>query len=243
MVSIRGRYEYDDEDLTPGKKKGTKGGLSQNLYDTNGDLKSAASFIPDDPNAEPEHDDPSVIYIETAPPVKSKEQEVFEQAIQEQISRFIDYGLATAKPHLQRVWRERARPAIQSKWEQRPRLRRANRQLASGGASVAAMRVMVAEEIKDASAEYRQNPTSTEAQARLMMAMFMRALSDEQLDLVANAEIVLDEGYEELECRLAELPAPQVARMIEDLEASPSLLTDGTFDLGMVLGLGPADKD
>mgnify|MGYP005989492869 CR=1 FL=1 len=45
MVSIKGRFEYDDGDLTPGKKK--EGGLHQNLYDSAGDLKGSARFIPD----------------------------------------------------------------------------------------------------------------------------------------------------------------------------------------------------
>ena len=251
MVSIRGRYEYDDDDLTPGKKK--EGGLHQNLFDGDGKLRGSARFTPDAEQAEegdstPEYFDPvyeEELTRELTAAERRRESERNENAelITKVFVHLLAIGTAKAKPHLQRFLNEKARPAIQAKWEQRPRLQRANRQLASGGPSVAEVRVMVAEEIEDASAEYRQNPTGTEAQARLMMAMFMRALSDEQLDLVANADIVLDEGYEELERRLAELPAPQVARMIENLEASPSLLTEGTFDLGMVLGLGPADKD
>lgn len=34
MVSIDGRYVYDDDDLTPGTKK--EGGLHQNLFDKDG---------------------------------------------------------------------------------------------------------------------------------------------------------------------------------------------------------------
>ena len=46
MASIKGRYEYDDDDLTPGKKK--EGGLHQNLFDSEGNLKGSARFIPDE---------------------------------------------------------------------------------------------------------------------------------------------------------------------------------------------------
>ncbi len=43
--SINGRYVYDDDDLTPGKKK--EGGLHHNLFDRDGKLKGHARFIPD----------------------------------------------------------------------------------------------------------------------------------------------------------------------------------------------------
>ncbi|HET6295674.1 MAG TPA: hypothetical protein VFG33_19960 [Kribbella sp.] len=94
MVSIRGRYEYDDDDLTPGKKK--EGGLHQNLFDSDGNLKGSARFIPEDPH----QDQPSMIFVynETAPPLKSKEQEAFERAVSDQLSRLVDYGIAKAKP-------------------------------------------------------------------------------------------------------------------------------------------------
>lgn len=46
MPRIPGFYEYDDDDLTPGKKK--EGGLHQNLYNDDGKLKGNARFIPDE---------------------------------------------------------------------------------------------------------------------------------------------------------------------------------------------------
>src|SRR6188472_2472863 len=45
MAKIHGTYEYND-DLTPGKKK--EGGLHQNLFDSDGNLKGSARFIPDE---------------------------------------------------------------------------------------------------------------------------------------------------------------------------------------------------
>jgi hypothetical protein len=41
---ISGHYEWDDDDLTPGHKK--KGGLHQNLFDSEGNLKGSARSSP-----------------------------------------------------------------------------------------------------------------------------------------------------------------------------------------------------
>ena len=46
MGRIPGYYEWDDDDLTPGRKK--EGGLHQNLFDADGILKGSAQFIPAD---------------------------------------------------------------------------------------------------------------------------------------------------------------------------------------------------
>lgn len=53
MARIRGTYEYDDDDLTPGKKK--EGGLHQNLFDEQGNLKGSARFIPDEDQPEEDY--------------------------------------------------------------------------------------------------------------------------------------------------------------------------------------------
>jgi hypothetical protein len=44
MARIRGHYEWDDDALTPGRKK--EGGLHQNLYDSAGNLRATpGSFL------------------------------------------------------------------------------------------------------------------------------------------------------------------------------------------------------
>lgn len=181
------------------------------------------------------------VYNETAPPMKSREQEAFERAVSEQVSRLVDYGIAKAKPHVQKFWHEKARPAIQSKWESRPRRRKLDRQLAASEPIVVEATVVdSSNELMAASEEYRQNMSSAEAQARYMMALAAKAFSEEQMRIVAKANIDDGEGFAELERTLTELPPKQVAHMIENLEANPCLLIEGTFDLGKVLGLGPA---
>ncbi|HET6295673.1 MAG TPA: hypothetical protein VFG33_19955 [Kribbella sp.] len=96
-------------------------------------------------------------------------------------------------------------------------------------------------ELMTASEEYRSNMSSAEAQARYMMALAAKAFSEEQMRIVANANIDDGEGFAELERTLAELPPQQVTHMIENLEADPSLLIEGAFDLGKGIGLHPAD--
>ncbi len=104
MPSIKGRYEYDDEDLTPGKKR--EGGLHQNLYDRQGELKGSARFIPDDDDG---------YRAEVAPPAKTRRQEEFEQALSDLASLLLEDAIARLKPHALRFWHGRARPAIRSK--------------------------------------------------------------------------------------------------------------------------------
>ena len=55
MGRIPGYYEWDDDDLTPGRKK--EGGLHQNLFDADGSLKGSARFVPAD------EVDPDPIYV------------------------------------------------------------------------------------------------------------------------------------------------------------------------------------
>lgn len=97
-------------------------------------------------------------------------------------------------------------------------------------------------ELMAASEEYRRDMSSAEAQARYMMALAAKEFSEEQMRIVANANIDDGEGFAELEATLAELPPQQVAHMIENLEANPSFI-EGAFDLGNVLGLNAADGD
>jgi hypothetical protein len=244
VVRIRGSYEYDDDNLTPGKKK--EGGLHQNLFDSDGNLKGSARFIPDGPDKDQGDEQPSMIFVynETAPPLKSKEQEAFERIVSDQVSRLLYYGIAKATPHVQKFWHEKARPTIQSKWESRPRRRKPDRQLGASEPIVAEATVVDSSaDLLAASAEYRSNMSSAEAQTRYLMALAAKAFSEEQMRIVASADIDDGEGFAELERTLAELPPQQVTHLIQNIEADPSLLMEGTFDQGKVLGLNPEDGD
>ena len=109
MGSIKGYYEWDNEDLTPGQKK--EGGLHQNLFDAEGNLKGSARFIP----AEEEDSDELVITETVYVPMerrKSREQEEFEEAIAAIVAHLIERGFARAKPMVAQWYREKARPVV-----------------------------------------------------------------------------------------------------------------------------------
>lgn len=256
MARIHGTYEFDDDDLTPGKKK--EGGLHQNLFDGEGNLKGSARFIPDDDQPEEDYGSGCVdpyyaaqLAAEVEAEERRRERERQENA--ELIAKVVTI-LATvtymkAKPHAQRLWREKVGPAVQAGRDARAR-RKVERQARReqkratdqgevatrvenevvGGTVIAPTNDLVI-----ASQEYRRNMSSSEAQARYLMALAAKAFSDEQLWMVANANIVEDEQFVELESTLAELPSAQVAQLIDQLELDPSVLAHETFDLAKFL--------
>lgn len=186
---------------------------------------------------------PSIVYVDTAPLPKSAAQEALEREIQERIGQLIDIVVAKAKPHVKKFHNEKALPAFQTKWENRPR-RKSRKQLpASEPMSIAEMRVVVSQEVEESTAEYRQNMSSQEAQARIVLALFLRELSDEQLTMVANAGVEFDEGIDDLQRKLAGLPQEQVTYMIESLMADPSLVEDQLLGFQALLGLAPPDGE
>lgn len=78
-----------------------------------------------------------------------------------------------------------------------------------------------------------------EAQARYLAALAARAYSDEQMRLVASANIVDGEGdgITELERSLAELPPAQVRSLLEAMATNPTMLSEDTLaELASILG-------
>lgn len=259
MARIHGTYEYDDDDLTPGKKK--EGGLHQNLYDDDGNLKGNARFIPDDDQPEKDYGSDYVdpyyaaqLAAEAEAEERRRERERQENA--ELIARVLTFlatdGYEKAKPHAQRLWREKLAPAVQARREARARrkIERQGRREQKRGTDQSESNVVatrVENEIIEgtaiaptndlllASQEYRRNMSSSEAQARYAMALAAKAFSDEQLRMVANANVVEDEQFVELESALAKLPPAQVAQIIDQMELSPTVRADETSDLAKIL--------
>jgi hypothetical protein len=215
MPNMNGRLEWDDDDLTPGKKR--EGGLHGNLYDRQGTLRGGARFIPDDgAEAEPEvviHH----VYHDVAPAAKTREQEELEQAVRELAYQLLGAALTRLKPHAKRIWNERAKPAIQSKADKvrsRRRDRRADAALAPPEGSPP--------EVVTAFEGYKADMSGAEARTRYVLALAARAFSDEQLRIVANANIVDDANFVALKQTMSELSSEQVATIIEALVANPS---------------------
>lgn len=121
VIRIPGFLEYDDDDLTPGKKK--EGGLHQNLYNRDGDLKGHARFIPG------EGQDPDPVVVDQSRNVHDTKQErrrVRERRrhrVQDEVADFLAEIMkdavkdlvAEATPHAKRLWNEKALPAIEAR--------------------------------------------------------------------------------------------------------------------------------
>lgn len=225
MGRIRGHYEWDDDDLTPGRKR--EGGLHQNLFDKDGNLKGNARFIPSDGD----EDDPIVItetvYIPIEQRRRTPEEEAFQQAIADLVSALIDRGIAKAKPYAQQFWRETARPAIAA---QRSRARSAlrRRSLAKAQRVAPIAEVAVAEPASQiaTAASGRPRMSRAEAQARYLAALAARAFSDEQMRLVTGAAIIDTRDLSSLERSLAELPAAELRAVLESMATKPALLDE-----------------
>jgi hypothetical protein len=76
-----------------------------------------------------------------------------------------------------------------------------------------------------------------EAQARYLAALAARAYSEEQMRLVAGANIIGGEGVTELERWLAELPADQLRALIQTMATRPAMLDEESLaQLASLLG-------
>lgn len=232
MGRIKGYYEWDDDDLTPGQKK--EGGLHQNLFDQDGNLKGSARFVPDD-SAESE---PLVVtetvYVPLEQRRKTREQEELEQAIADLISHLIDRGIAKARPVVDEWWRETARPAMVAQWG---RLRNRARRSSEQDVEPATVVAKTARESPPAVVECGPNMSKAEAQARYLAALAARVYSDEQMRLVTSATIVDGGGMPELQRSLAQLPSNEVRALLEAMATDPSMLGEDTLaELASILG-------
>lgn len=118
-TSMTGRLEWDDENLAPGNKK--EGGYHNNLYDSDGRLKGSARFIPEYEPERPPADEP------VEPNKKERQQRVAPQRLRTGIQAEatlllaeIVRGLAKdlmeeARPHAERLWKEKGRQAVEKK--------------------------------------------------------------------------------------------------------------------------------
>jgi len=238
MPSIDGRLEWDDAELTPGKKK--EGGLHSTLFDADGNLKSSARFVPDEDDREAE---PETVYMhvyhEVPAPAKTPEQEALEKAVAAQLNRLVDFSIEKLAPHAVRFWEDKARPALRSKVA---KVKVKTKMKKTNGDPPAVALPALADACTDVAwvQEDKVEMTGAEAQARYMLALAARAFSDEQMRVLAAANVVDDGGYAELEQASAELPAHEAATLIAAL-TSPSLLGEDVLaELRRILEDTPA---
>lgn len=259
MARIHGTYEYDDDDLTPGKKR--EGGLHQNLFDGEGNLKGSARFIPDDEQpmggfgfdyVDPYFAAQMAAEAEEIARLREREREENAELILKVITILANVAYKKARPRALELWRDQVGPAVQARRDARA-LRKAERRTrreqkrVTGPPESAEGAIPIETEIVEgtviaptddlvhSSQGNRPKMSSSEAQTRYLMALAAKAFSDEQLRMVANADIGEDEGMVELENTLAQLPAAQVAQLTHQLELNPSVLADETFDFAKLL--------
>ncbi len=237
---IPGYYEWDDDDLTPGRKK--EGGLHQNLFDADGSLKGSARFVP------AEEVDPDPVYVteyvteHVYVPAEERrltpEQQELADLISEVLIAFMAKGIERAKPHVKKWWTESVRPFV---GEQRVRLSqlRPKRPLKADRVSLESDRLPVDSDQSSAEiavAVPRPKMSSAEAQARYLAAMAARAFSEEQMRMVRSADILDVENIAEIESKIAELPPSEVRELMSRMVTDPSMLGEETLaELASVL--------
>lgn len=224
MGRIKGHYEWDDDDLTPGHKK--EGGLHQNLFDKDGSLRGSARFVPDDRDDTDSFVVSESVYVPTEQRRKSREQEELEEAIAAVIGHLIDQGVSKVRREISQWYQETGRPAFDAR---RAKIaeRRTRRKVSKGGAE----RGVAGEEPSQEVAALRPDMSRAEAQARYLAALASRAYSDEQMRLVVNANIldVEGDGLLGIERALAQIPPAQMKILLEKMVADPSMLTEHTL--------------
>ncbi|MGD8149557.1 hypothetical protein [Ornithinimicrobium sp. Y1694] len=233
MGRIKGHYVWDDDHLTPGQKK--EGGLHQNLFDSGGNLRGSARFIPDDGNDPEPLIITETVYIPADERRRTEEDEEFQMAVAALVVQLIGVGVSKGLPLVEQWWRETARPVVQAKraaFDER-RSRRKGRRKTAPSITEAGL----SHDANAVSVNQRPQMSSAEAQARYLAAVAARAYSDEQMRLVANSTIVDGEGHSDLPRLLKELPPDQVKALIEQMVRNPHMLGEDTLaDLASVLG-------
>lgn len=127
MGRIRGHYEWDDDGLNPGYRRG--GGLHQNLFDSNGKLQGSARFVPDDDSVPGHLVVTETVYVPVEERRLSREEEELRRAITDLLVLLIDVGISKGRPLAQQWWRDQALPIIGARRaDLRERRSRANQQ-------------------------------------------------------------------------------------------------------------------
>ncbi|MBY6366989.1 hypothetical protein [Rhodococcoides corynebacterioides] len=118
-TSMTGRLEWDDENLTPGNKK--EGGYHNNLYDSDGRLKGSARFIPEHEPERSAADEPAETsgkdrqQWEAPQKLRTGIQAEATMLLAEIVKGVAKDLMVEARPHAERLWKEKGRQALESK--------------------------------------------------------------------------------------------------------------------------------
>lgn len=233
MARIRGHYEWDDDALTPGRRR--DGGLHQNLFDSNGELRAHARFIPET-GRQGKPRVTETVFITVDERREDETADWLQEIIAELMVFAVTRGMRVATPIAQQWWRETARPAIGA---QRDRLvegrvrRRARRNAPAVEGDVA--------DTTPGRAGGGPEMSFSEAQARYLAALAARAYSAEQMRLVESATIVGAEGLADVEQALSDLDQDDLRRLLETMATNPALLEEAAL-AGFASRLEPSSR-
>lgn len=229
MGRIKGYYEWDDDQLSPGQKK--EGGLHQNLFDSGGKLKGSARFVPDDGDDEP------LIITDTV--YLPSEERLSDDDYADRVAvvlRLIEIGVEQLPAALQ-WWESTGRPAMRDARQAARRFRQSHLKKRKKAETAHDVAVLPAHELAEPSAAGRPSMSRAEAQARYLAALAARAYSDGQIDLLMRSDIADMKGLPELEESIKQLPHDQVRGLLEQMVRNPGMLADDTLaDLASLLG-------
>ena len=250
MGQVRGTLHWDDDSLSPGKR--SNGDWSQNLFDSDGNLRTHASFTPDpdsnDGNStySPYDDPPMFISSETRRESATEEDvesrddaaDQLAEALALLVSAAAIAGVTYAAPRIKNWAEETALPFIKStvlkvrlpwgkKQDEDPApegIDVASSPLATiGRGGAGATNTPLQIEAK------REKMSNSEAQARLVAAAAAQRFAMEQARLVSQSDIVGAADVNEVMQQIAEHPQEMLNILIKQLARNPRLLEDGSL--------------
>lgn len=247
MAEEQSEPEYVTEKMYVTRRKDShysqsrkKPGQFSPLTRSDEDELGQVTLSPIEENPETPESEPTYFHEEHEPPRRTKEQEEWDAFVQQVVRELLVVAIEYGAPLAKRLWIERFRPVIQARNERRRarRVLRRQRRAEKKDAVIQAEAVEPPTEIATVAEEFRTNMTSSEAQARYLMALAAQRFAAEQMRLIVEADVRADEGFRELEHVLSELPPEQVKKMLQRFEAEPTLLTgDALTGLGLILGV------
>lgn len=249
MGQVRGTLHWDDDSLSPGKR--SNGDWSQNLFDSDGNLRTHASFTPD-----PDSDDVNSAYSPYDDPPMSMSSETRRESADEEDAESDDdsadplaivltalvgaaavAGTAYAAPRIKKWATGTAVPFIKGSLSKvrMPWGKKQDEEIAPEATGVTHFRNA---EINPGTAAShtplgidakRQTMSNAEAQARLVAAAAAQLFAEEQTRLVMRADVVNATDVDDLRRQLANHPHDELEKILQHLAHNPRLLEDGSL--------------
>jgi len=227
MPRVPGNLEWDDENLTPGRAK--EGGWSPNLFDSDGNLKDQARFIPADYDDFFGEDYPITNHVhEEERQSPEADNEIIRTAVAALGGAAAYYGAVRAMPHIKRFLKEKVKPIF------RPKAKGQKDQQHSVHHDLEA--ILVAAEEPTDSEVFSENPStdmviakeqptmsSDEVITRLFLAEAARAYSDEQLQMVINSHTIDADDLKAIRSELMQLPRAELASIFENKDRNSQI--------------------